>query len=240
MARSARIVIPGLPHHVVQRGNRKQKVFFQDDDYRFYKYLLKKECAEVGIEIWAYCLMPNHVHLILVPSEVDHLALVLSQTHRQYTRMINSRENWTGYLWQGRFQSYPMQETYLLRAVRYIELNPVRAGIVNSPEKYPWSSAGAHFDGKDDGLVIVAPVLERTENYPGFLAEGVKQETVERPAFHARTGRVLGDTEFLRELESMTGHAMIPAKRGRKPGMQFKDGYSKHHDQHINPRHGDK
>ena len=175
--------------------------------------------------------MPNHVHLVLIPKEHDHLARTLSSTHRQYTRMINERENWTGYLWQGRFQSYPMQESYLLRAVRYIELNPVRAGLVYSPEEYPWSSARAHIVGKGDGLVDVAPVLERVENYPGFLAEGVKQETIEQMMHHARTGRVLGDTSFLHELEFATGYSFTKRKRGRKPGMRFKDGYAKLNEQ---------
>lgn len=227
MARKSRIVVPDLPHHVIQRGNRKQRVFFQDDDYRFYKYLLHKECTNTGTEIWAYCLMPNHVHLILVPRKENDLRAVLSETHRQYTRMINKREGWSGYLWQGRFLSYPMQETYLRQAVRYVELNPVRAGLVRSPEEYPWSSAAAHLFGKEDILVTMTALLEVDSQYIDLLTEGVDEETAHSLLKHAESGYLLGDTEFVQQLESETGLTLTPGKRGRKPGTRFAQGYEK-------------
>ena len=131
MARLARLVIPGLPHHVTQRGNRRQQTFFNDGDYVAYLELMAEWCREEGVEIWSYCLMPNHVHLIAVPKTEDGLRRAIGEAHRRYTRRINFREKWRGYLWQGRFASFIMDEPYLLAAARYVELNPVRAKLVD-------------------------------------------------------------------------------------------------------------
>ena len=131
MARLARLVIPGLPHHVTQRGNRRQQTFFNDGDYAAYLELMADWCREEGVEIWSYCLMPNHVHLIAVPKTEDGLRRAIGEAHRRYTRRINFREQWRGYLWQGRFASFIMDEPYLLAAARYVELNPVRAKLVD-------------------------------------------------------------------------------------------------------------
>ncbi|MCF6282618.1 MAG: transposase, partial [Candidatus Polarisedimenticolaceae bacterium] len=123
MARLARVVLPGYPHHITQRGNRRQEVFFCDEDYQHYLELLKEWCAQEKIEIWAYCLMNNHIHLIVKPNKDSNLSRAIGETHRRYTRMINFRERWRGYLWQGRFASFPMEEGWLLRAAAYVELN---------------------------------------------------------------------------------------------------------------------
>jgi len=139
MARIARVVAAGLPHHVTQRGNRRQPVFFGDDDYKAYRALLAEGCRAAGVAIWAYCLMPNHVHLILVPSDADGLRAALGEVHRRYTRQVNLREGWRGYLWQGRFASFPMDESYLLACARYVELNPVRAKLVRRAADWRWS-----------------------------------------------------------------------------------------------------
>ncbi len=160
MARLARVVAPGLPHHVTQRGNRRQEVFFSDADYAAYKALVAEHCRGAGVAVWAYCLMPNHVHLILVPSDEDGLRAALGEAHRRYTRRVNVREGWRGYLWQGRFASFVMDERHLLAAARYVELNPVRARLVKTARQWRWSSARAHLKGEDDGLVAVAPLLE--------------------------------------------------------------------------------
>ena len=141
MARLARVVAPGLPHHVTQRGNRRQQTFFCDEDYQCYVDLMAQFCKAEQVEIWAYCLMPNHVHLIAVPQSGDGLGRAIGEAHRRYTRMVNFREGWRGHLWQGRFSSFVLDERYLLTAARYVELNPVRAGLVNSPRQYRWSSA---------------------------------------------------------------------------------------------------
>ena len=167
MARMARLVVPGHPHHVTQRGVRRMKTFLRDADYETYLALLTTWCGEAGTKIWAWCLMPNHVHLILVPRDEDGLRSALAQTHRRYTRKINAREGWQGHLWQERFHSFPMDEAHLLAAVRYVELNPVRAGLVKRPEQWRWSSAKAHRQGREDGVTALAPMLRRKPH--GFL-----------------------------------------------------------------------
>ena len=143
-------MIPGLPHHITQRGNRRQQTFFNQEDYAAYLELMSEWCRDQGVEIWSYCLMPNHAHLIAVPSTEDGLRWAVGEAHRRYTRRINFREKWRGYLWQARFASFVMDEPYLLAAARYIELNPVRAGLVAKAEDCSWSGARAHLAGRDD------------------------------------------------------------------------------------------
>ena len=126
-------------------------------------------CAERGVAIWAYCLMPNHTHLIAVPQSEDALARAIGEAHRRYTRRINFREKWRGYLWQGRFGSFVMDEPYLVATARYVELNPVRAGLVSDAGDWRWSSATAHLSGRDDGLVQVAPLLAMVADWRGLL-----------------------------------------------------------------------
>src|SRR5216684_9028316 len=159
MGRIARVVVPGMPHHITQRGNRRQKTFFCDEDYRAYLELMAHWCAAWQVEIWSYCLMPNHVHLIAVPASENGLRQGIGEAHRRYTRRINFRERWRGHLWQGRFASFVMDEPYLLAAARYVELNPVRARLAERAGDWRWSSARAHLDGRDDALVRVAPLL---------------------------------------------------------------------------------
>ena len=147
MPRIARAAAVGIPHPVTQGGNRRQPTFFGEDDYQNYLSLIAQWCLRWGVEIWAYCLMPNHVHLIAVPSAEDGLRRAIGEAHRRYTRAVNFREGWRGHLWQGRFSSHAMEERYLLAAVRYIELNPVRAALVRKPEEYRWSSASSAHRG---------------------------------------------------------------------------------------------
>ena len=217
MARLARVVVPGLPHHVTQRGNRRQTVFFSDDDYQAYRALLAEHCAAAGVAVWAYCLMPNHVHLILVPADETALHRALAEAHRRYTRRVNFREGWRGYLWQGRFASFVMDDGYLLAAARYVELNPVRAKLAKRAEDWPWSSAAAHLSGHDDGLVSVAPLLERVGNWRTFLDEGIAAVALEDLRGHERTGRPLGADAFVAGLEDRLGRPLRPRKPGRKP-----------------------
>jgi putative transposase len=217
MVRLARVVAPGLPHHVTQRGNRRQTVFFSDDDYGAYKALVAEYCAAAGVAVWAYCLMPNHVHLILVPSDEDGLRAALGEAHRRYTRRINFREGWRGYLWQGRFASFVMDEAYLLAAARYVELNPVRAGLCARPEDWPWSSAAAHLAGRDDGLATVAPLLEIAPDWRGLLDGGLEEAALAAIRAHERTGRPLGPEAFLEGLETRLGRPLKKRRAGRKP-----------------------
>ena len=147
MARMARTVAPGYPHHVIQRGNRRQQTFFNDDDYQAYLELMSHWCGMHKVQIWAYCLMPNHIHLIAVPETKDGLNLAIGEAHRRYTRRVNFREGWRGHLWQGRFSSFMMQQSYLLACTKNIELEPVWAGLVQMPEHWPWNSAGPCLKG---------------------------------------------------------------------------------------------
>ena len=217
MARLARLVVPGLPHHVTQRGNRRQQTFFNDADYGAYLELMSDWCRAKGVQIWGYCLMPNHTHLIAVPSSPDGLRWAIGEAHRRYTRRINFREKWRGYLWQGRFASFVMDEPYLLAAARYVERNPVRAGLVPSAPQWPWSSARAHLAGRDDRLVKVAPLLAMIADWNAFLQSAVPEEELRQIRRHGRTGRPLGDETFLGRLEGLVGRVLKPQKRGPKP-----------------------
>jgi putative transposase len=143
MARLARVVIPGLPHHVTQRGNGRSRTFFGDEDYAFYRDLLAGSCRAANVEIWAWVLMPNHVHLILVPSDSDGLRRALAPVHRRYAGYIHSRQKRTGHFWQGRFGAVAMDERHLAAALRYVALNPVRARLVERARDWRWSSAPA-------------------------------------------------------------------------------------------------
>ncbi len=217
MARLARVVAAGVAHHVTQRGNRRQQTFFCDEDYAAYLELLAEGCRAAAVEVWGYCLMPNHVHLILVPSDEDGLRAALSEAHRRYSRRVNFREGWRGYLWQGRFASVPMDGAHLLACARYVELNPVRARLTSTASDWPWSSARAHLAGRDDGLAKTAPLLALAPNWPEFLAGGLSE--AEHRAIQAgeRTGRPLGSPDFTAELEQRLGRVLARQKPGRKP-----------------------
>ena len=178
---------------------------------------MKEWCDRFGVVIWAYCLMPNHIHLIAVPESEEGLRRALGETHRRYTRHINFREGWRGHLWQGRFASFVMDFYHLLTAVRYVELNPVKAGLVDSPEQWPWSSAAAHIAGRDDSLVRVAPMLEMVcENWNSYLSVPVDEKEMEILRCHERTGRPLGGDGFVSHLEAMLGRILRPQKPGPK------------------------
>ncbi len=210
---------PGVPHHVTQRGNRGQPVFFCDEDYRTYKELLAEGCAAAKVDILAYCLMPNHVHLILVPKDEDGLRAALGEAHRRYTRHVNIREGWRGYLWQGRFASFPMDEAHLMACARYVELNPVRAKLVRRARDWRWSSARAHLSGKGDGVVKVEPLLRRVTDWRAFLGEGLDEGALKAIRAAARTGRPLGAAAFVKRLERRLGRALARRKPGPKNGQ---------------------
>jgi putative transposase len=215
MPRFARIVIPDCPHHIIQRGNHRQKVFFCDNDKKLYLDLLKYNCLKEKIDIWVYCLMDNHVHFIAVPRRSDSLARGIGETHRKYTTMINIRSNWKGFLWQGRFLSYPMDEQYLYNAVRYIEQNPVRAGLVKRPENYPWSSARAHVLKIQNDLLTDFYLLFEIEDWASYLRETVSEKNRRLFQQHERCGRPLGSESFIRKLEKITGRVLVRKKPGR-------------------------
>ena len=203
MARTARLVVPGIPHHVTQRGVRRMETFVEAGDYEVYQGLLTEWCGKAGTEIWAWCLMPNHVHLIVVPSPEDGLRAALGEAHRRYTRHINFRQGWRGHLWEERFHSFPMDEDYLMTCARYVELNTFGARLTRRPENWEWSSARAHLKGCDDGIVKVAALLDRMPDWRTFLAGGLDEASMEAIRSHGRTGHPLGSTKFFDKMEAI-------------------------------------
>ena len=216
MARMARVVVPEFPHHIIQRGNRRQKVFFNENDYSEYLKLLYNYSHRFKVDILAYCLMPNHVHTIATPHEDKSLAQAIGETHRNYTRLINFREKWRGYLWQERFSSYVLDERYLLAATRYILLNPVKAKIVQKPWEYKWSSARHHMKTTGDFPVRDNLLKELIGNWKDFFNTPSGADDIRLLQLHERTGRPLGENTFIEKLESFLKINLKKKRAGRK------------------------
>ena len=217
MPRSSRVVIPGVAHHVTQRGNRRMQTFFCEADYAIYREWVAEGCKAAGVEILAYCLMPNHVHFVVVPSHPDALRYALAGAHRRYTSLINKRQRWQGHLWQERFHSFPMDDVHLIAAVRYVELNPVRARLAATPDGWKWSSAAAHMQGKSDGLVaaVLLPPLDGVGSWADYLDGEQQRETGAQIESHSLSGKPLGSGRFVARLEGLTGRALKTRLRGR-------------------------
>jgi putative transposase len=220
MPRVARIVIPGCPHHVTQRGNHRQRVFFTDSERDRYLALLRKYFEQFRVDTVGYDLMSNHVHHVLIPAAPDSLAKGLGHLHNDFARWQHVQRDLTGHLWQNRFFSCPLDEDHLWQALRYIELNPVRAGLVREPWDWPWSSAQAHVTGVDEtGLLNMGLWRARFdgETWKSFLKEEMKEGgNLERIRTATRTGRPLGNHAFIERLETLTGRPLRPKKRGPK------------------------
>jgi len=216
MARIARVIVEGYAHHITQRGNRRLQTFFNEEDYAEYLRLMAEWLTKRDVSVWAYCLMPNHVHLLVVPATEDGLRRGIGEAHRRYSRRINFREGWRGHLWQGRFSSFILDDDHMLAAARYIERNPVAAGLVEAPWDYPWSSARAHLEGRDDILVRVQPLLEIVEDWRDFIGQETTKEIVRTIQQHERTGRPLGDEAFVDALEQKTRRDLRRKKTGPK------------------------
>jgi putative transposase len=200
MPRSARHIVPDIPHHVIQRGNRQQVIFHSDEDRRRYLHFLREACLLHNVRCLAWCLMDNHVHLVLIPPLSDSLRAVMASTHTRYAQRINHQKGLSGHVFQGRYASYPMDDSHLMVAVRYVENNPVKAGLVASAGAWPWSSARAHLDGLDDGLTDNAALAPFITNWRAYLAEGLeaadKDEAVESAL---RSGRPMGQEVWVRQ-----------------------------------------
>jgi putative transposase len=216
MTRLARIVVPGCPHHVTQRGNRREPIFFEDGDQEVYRDLLAEQAAKHQVEVWAYCLMPNHVHLILTPTDEAGLGRAVGEAHRRYTNFINARGRWIGHLFQGRFSSVAMDEAHLLAALRYVSLNPVRARLVARAQDWAWSSVRAHLAGVDDELVSVRYALERVERFADLLGAGDDDAAYRTLRESESTGRPLGNADFVSGLERLLGRPIARRAPGRK------------------------
>ncbi|MBK8164189.1 MAG: transposase [Gammaproteobacteria bacterium] len=212
MARLPRIVVPGQALHLVQRGNNRQACFFADDDYRHYLDSLRDAARQNGCHIHAYVLMTNHVHLLLTPDRIEAPSLTLQSVGRRYVRYINKVYRRTGTLWEGRYKSTLIDsERYLLTCSRYIELNPVRAGMVERPDAYQWSSFRCNADGLTDILVTPHHLYERLGTttasrcaaYRALFSCHMDDGILDAIRGATKTGIVLGDERFRGQVERM-------------------------------------
>jgi putative transposase len=216
MARIARIAWSGCPYHVTHRGNRGELVFLEEADYRVYLDTLSRNSVREGLRIWAYCLMANHVHLIVVGDNTTSMARAIGNTHRRHAQRVNARQSWSGHLWANRFYSTPMDERHLWTAVRYVELNPVKAGLVINPTDFPWSSARAHAGRVKDGLLALErPFPGVIQDWNAWLLEGADDPRVEALRLNTSTGRPSGSPEFVSDLERRLGRAVRARSHGR-------------------------
>ncbi|MHC4203008.1 MAG: transposase [Planctomycetota bacterium] len=218
MPRLARAVAVGFAHHITQRGNNRQDVFFVDDDRRVYLKLLKEQADKYALELIGYCLMSNHVHIIAIPKAEDSLARAIGRTHFRYTQYINRFHRRSGHLWQGRFYSCALDERHFWLAMRYIELNPVRARLCRKPWRYEWSSAAAHVDAKARSeLLDLSRWYDMTSaaQWRTRLAEGVSDSDLGRLRSSTHTERPLGSDSFLSRLERLLGRRVCPLPVGR-------------------------
>ncbi len=216
MSRTARIVVPGLPHHLTQRGNRGQPVFFTDRDRQRYLVWLAEGAARYGLRVWAYCLMTNHVHLVVVPTGAHSLARALSLAHTKYAQALNAENGWDGHLWQGRFFSCALDDEHLWSAVRYVERNPVRAGLVEHASQYAWSNAPAHCGSRaDPALAPDLPLLRQIDDWPAWLEESEDVVVLDRIRDCTASGRPCGGETFSRDVNKGQSHAsgrLTPAR----------------------------
>lgn len=227
MARLARFVHPGIPYHVTHRGNRRQAIFTSDSDRLIYRNLLGEYAAKAGLAIWGYCLMPNHVHLLLVPSAATSLAKGIGLAHRRFAQMQNARHGWTGHLFGGRFYSCALDHAHTWACIRYIERNPVRARLVERAEDWPWSSAAAHGGAYQDTL------LDAGRPFPGTLRGGWLEWLTLPPSEQellairgaTRTGRPCGSSDWVHQLEQTTSRTLAAKAPGRprKQGEETED-----------------
>ena len=215
MARLPRITVCDIAHPVTQRGNRRQQIFIEEDDYGLYRDVLAQHCVANGVEVWSYCLMPNHVHLILVPDTEDGLSRALGEAHRRYSGYINARLRVTGHLFQGRFGSVAMDEDHLMAAFRYVAMNPVKANLVATATDWRWSSTRAHVAGYDDERVKVKPLLDRIDNVSQFLNADVDPVLEQALKKGQTVGRPLMSDDALASLDKQLNCRLRPARHGR-------------------------
>ena len=220
MPRMARVVIPGLPHHVVQRGVRSMDIFYSDHDRKSYLQLIADGISRAGVSVWAWCLMTNHVHFLMVPESEKSLALSLKEATRRHARNINEREGARGHLFQERFYSYPVQtDKHLTAVARYIEQNPVKANIVLNPELYQWSSASFNAGKKtSDPLTKERKLDQAFGTWKEVLHSSNRRKEDEEIEHHLKTGRPYGSNEWAEALELKTGRKLIPRKGGWQKG----------------------
>lgn len=219
MPRLARTVFAGVPHHITQRGNRREDVFYVEEDYQTYLVWLNHYSQKHQLEILAYCLMTNHIHLVAVPSNENSLQQVLKPLHMRYAQRINRMRKWKGHFWQGRYFSSPMDEHYMLSAIRYVERNPVRARMERKAEDYPWSSAASHCGRVDERVLSNNPqwkkLTEQVDDWSAWLAEGDDPSELKVIRRNIEKGLPCGSDRFIKNLEKMIGRSLQFRPQGR-------------------------
>tara|TARA_B100000315_G_scaffold260655_1_gene323750 strand:+ start:8613 stop:9275 length:663 start_codon:yes stop_codon:yes gene_type:complete len=215
MPRKKRILVPDFPHHITQRGTRRERMFFVDQDYRLYLKLLCEWGVRESVDIWSFCLMPNHVHLILVPKTNTGISNMIGSTHRRYARYINDRNDWTGNLWQERFNFSVLDEAHLLNAVRYVEQNPVRAGLVAAPQDWKWSSARTHLYRRADGITKIDALDAYITDWQDYLNIEPPQSEVEFIRKSALNCLPVAKVDFIQDLERKFNIKLRPPVLGR-------------------------
>jgi len=217
MPRIARIIAPGYPHHVTQRGNNRMTVFFDDEDRQIYLDILTLYAQKNSLQIWAYCLMDNHLHLVAVPEKEHSLARGVGLTNQVYTQYLNRKLNQSGRIWQNRFFSCIVENNqYLWAVARYVECNPVKAGLIGSAEEYPWSSAKAHLSGENNPLLHQSAWLDPAEqdSYADYVKNSDTE--IENEILKAtKTGRPFGTEFFIDEMEISLNRSLRPKPLGR-------------------------
>ncbi len=218
MARLARVVAVDIPHHVTQRANARRFILESDSDKFVYLDLLRQYCTLYELSILGYCLMSNHVRLVVTPAKIASLPLTMKDTHGRYATYWNASHSSSGHAWQGRYYSCPLDLTHLWRALRYTELNPVRSHRVSTPEAYRWSSAGAHCGTDQPDLALDTDLWKAQWNpttWKQYLSESGAEADAEAIRQCTHTGRPLGTAEFVESLEKAVGRALAPHKGGR-------------------------
>ncbi len=206
MAYGNRFIQPGFAYHITQRGSNKQRVFLDESDYSVYLRFLRDNHQEAGVSILAYCLMTNHVHLIVRPEFEDSLSALFRRVQGHYARYINLKNGRSGHLWQNRYYSCVLSQTHLLRALRYVEHNPVRAQLTDKAGSYAWSSAAAHLGAPDPSQLLDLDFWRAeggAETWQDLLATPEELNEQRRIRACTATGRPLGDETFLKMQETL-------------------------------------
>lgn len=224
MPRRARLSVAGIPWHIIQRGNNRSVCFYAEEDYQFYLGCLKEKAEEFGCKVHAYVLMTNHVHLLLTPEKIDSASLLMKNLGQRYVQYINRTYRRSGTLWEGRFRSCLAQsEGYVLACYRYIELNPVRAGMVNHPADYKWSSYRANAGGEENNLLfpheqyveISHKEDSRRKAYKGLFDAHLDDSVINGIREATNGNYVLGNERFQEEIEKMLGRRVTRGIAGR-------------------------
>jgi len=219
MPRIARVVAVGLPHHITQRGNYQQDVFLDAEDRKQYLLWIGEYSVKYNLSILAYCLMQNHVHFIAIPEEAVSLAKTFNTAHMRYSQYFNKKLRQRGHLWQGRFYSCTLDEPHLILASRYIERNPVRAGLVEKPWQWPWSSASIHSNENKKDLLELGDLLKTIgmtfSSWNKYIDSGEEESFLQGIRKHTVTGRPLGAAPFIERLEARFGKKICALPIGR-------------------------